>query len=125
MGEVQSLVSSLTSTGRAHICIDEPLTFICEVEGPYLQWIYNSVHRTTLFANQRIDTVQAVTGQNVKALLTKNEELQGSSENRRRLGSALLIESSLDTDFHNISCSSGENNIAVQSFRACELVVNS
>ena len=91
------------------------------MDGPYLQWTYNS-HRTILFANQRIDTVQAVPGQNVKALLTKNDKLQGSSEQQRRLGSALLIESSQasqNTDFHNISCSSGEG-MEVQSFRAGE-----
>lgn len=62
------------------------------------------MHRTILFANQRIDTVQAVTGQNVKAILTVNDDLQQG--NSRRLGSALLIDSSQNTNFHNISCSS-------------------
>ena len=108
VGEVHELISSLSSTGRRHVCANEPLTFSCEVSGPYLQWMFDSTHRTILFGNQRIDTVQTFTDQNIKAILTMNEELGGDSELQRRLRSALLIESHEYTvaDSHNITCSS-------------------
>ena len=122
LGEVHSLLSSLTSTGRLHTCTNEPLTFLCEVEGPYLQWVYNSVHRSILFADERVDTVQTVTGQDVKVILTKNNEIVGS-ESRRRLSSALLIsQSSPLTDSYNISCSS-DDDMQMQYFRAGECLV--
>ena len=113
-GGVHELVSSLSSTGRNHVCNNELLTFSCEVSGPYLSWVIDSTHRTILFGHQPIDTVQTVS--NIKAILTMNNEIEGGSELQRRLRSALLIESSQYTNFSNLSCSS-EGDIRTLTFR--------
>jgi hypothetical protein len=103
MGDVHDLISSLSSTGRRHICTNDLLTFFCEISGPYLSWVVDSTHRTILFGDQRVDTVQTVA--HIKAILTINEEIEGGTESRRRLRSALLIDCS-HTEFRNLSCSS-------------------
>lgn len=104
IGDVHELISSLSSTGRRHVCANDLLTFFCEISGPYLSWVVDGTHRTILFGDQRVDTVQTVS--HAKVILTMNEELEGGTESQRRLRSALLIDSSQYTEFHNLSCSS-------------------
>ena len=108
------LFSSLTITGRKNTCTGEPLTFICEVHGPYLQWMFDS-DRSIFFSNQRIDTVQTVSSQDVRAILTANDALTGESE-LRRLASALLIDTSLHRDSHDITCSS-DTQMQIETFQ--------
>ena len=114
IGDVHVLTSSLSSTGRSHVCSNDLLTFSCQVSGPYLSWIVDGTHRTILFGTQRVDTVQTVS--NIKAILTMNEEIEGGAGSQRRLGSALLIDSSQYANFQNLSCSS-VNNTKMLTFR--------
>ena len=104
-GNVHELISSLSSTGRRHVCAKDLLTFSCEISGLYLSWVVDGAHRTILFGDQRVDTIQTVS--QGKAILTMNEEIEGDTESRRRLRSALLIDSSqYYIGYHNLSCSS-------------------
>ena len=117
-GEVNLLPSSLTATGRRHSCAGEPLLFTCEVNGTYLDWKFDTVHRTIFFSDQSVDEVQTVPGQGFKlrSILTDNEALTGTTV-KRRLASTLIIQlSEPNRDSHNITCSS-DTEIQVVRFQ--------
>ena len=107
-----SVQSSLSATGREHACpqSDEPLVFVCKVNGQYIQWTLNSYYRATFFHDHNVNSVQTVSGQHgVRAVLTGNDQIpNGPNANSRHLKSTLIIESSdrLSGYLHNISCSS-------------------
>ena len=108
--EVSTVQSSLTATGREHTCPDEPLIFICDVHGQYVQWTFNTYYRTTFFYDHNVNSVQTVSGQyGVLAVLGSNDPLPHDPRSTvRQFTSSLTIESSnlLDGYLHNISCSS-------------------
>lgn len=113
IAEVISVQSSLTATGRDHACpeSDEPLVFVCKVDGQYIQWTFNTYYRATFFYDHNVNSVQTVSGQyGVRAMLTGNDPISGSNinANSRHLKSTLVIDSSdaLSGYLHNISCSS-------------------
>ena len=51
--------------------------FTCEVNGTYLDWKFDTVHRTNFFSYQSVDEVQSVSGQGFKlrSILTGNNAL--------------------------------------------------
>lgn len=77
--------------------------------------------RAILHGELKVDTVQVISNQSIKAILTMNEELNnnitGLPQTSKLLRSALLIETSQNTGSHTISCSSNEGNMLVQSFQ--------
>ena len=82
--------------------------FICEAHGAYLDWKFDSVHRTIFFHDQSVDDVQTVSGQGLfklRSILTGNEAL--TEIPGRRLTSTLIIElTESSRDSHNVTCSS-------------------
>ena len=119
-GEVRELISPLSSTGRNHVCANEPLIYSCEVHGAYLQWMLDHTPslRAILHGGLRVDTVQMISNQSIKAILMMNEQLNNvTAGDSKRLRSALLIDTSQFAGLHNISCSSNEGDVREQSFR--------
>ena len=117
--EVRRISSPLTASGRRHACPGEPLTFICEVYGSYIQWTFNSFYRTTFFFDQSVNTIRIVSGQQgVRAILIGNDALAGNpAADVRRLTSALTIDSTLSGDSHTINCSSN-TGMQAEKFQA-------
>lgn len=100
--------SSLSATGRVHACPNEPLTFICEVIGQYIQWMFNEYYRTTFFYDSSVNAIETVSGQHrMRAILTGNEPIPNNPDSRH-LTAALMIDTTnlLPGYLHNISCSS-------------------
>ena len=119
-GEVRELISPLSSTGRNHVCANEPLIYSCEIHGEYLQWMLDHTPslRAILHGGLKVDTVQMISNQTIKAILTMNEELNNvTAGESKRLRSALLIDTSQIAGLHNISCSSNEGDVREQSFQ--------
>ena len=100
--------SSLTATGREHACPDEPLIFVCEANGQYIQWTFNSYYRATFFHDHNVNEVQTVSGQyGIQAILTGNDPIPNSpNAGFKHLTSSLIIETSnsLSGYLHNVSC---------------------
>ena len=86
------------------------LLFICQVDGSYIRWKFDTNYRATQFHDHSVNTVRTVSGQfRIQAVLIGNDAIPGNAHTQtRRLKSALIIESSsvLRGEVHNLSCSS-------------------
>ena len=124
-GSVTFLQSPLAATGRIHTCPEEPQVLICQVEGSYIRWTFDSNYRANLFHYHNVNTVRIVSEQHgIRAVLIGNDAIPESTGTVRRLRSALIIESSsaLRGDVHNISCSSDSASQVHQTHVAGEFV---
>jgi hypothetical protein len=118
-GEVHELISSLSLTGRNHVCANEPLIYLCEVHvgaQEYLKWKVDSSesHRMILHTHQPVGTLEPNSNLSIIAILTVNEELNNMgalNQIRRRLRSSLLIDTPQIIGEHTFSCSSGSNDV--------------